>query len=76
MAEKYLQNYLEAHGRNQYYSNLRTIIYRLDDIIEGTWKDVHSDKGKSFFFLMNTILLLISIAIGEKIPGLHPEQSR
>ena len=46
--EKFLQNYLETHGRNQYYSNLRTVIYRLDDIIENTWNDVHSDKGKKF----------------------------
>lgn len=47
--EKFLQNYLETHEKNQYYSNLRTVIYRLNDIIENTWNDVHSDKGKKFF---------------------------
>lgn len=46
--EKFLQNYLETHERNQYYLNLRTVIYRLNDIIENTWNDVHSDKGKKF----------------------------
>ena len=46
--EKFLQNYLAAHERNQYYLSLRTVIYRLDDIIENTWNDVHSNKGKKF----------------------------
>lgn len=46
--EKFLQNYLATHERNQYYLSLRTVIYRLDDIIENTWNDVHSDKGKKF----------------------------
>ena len=47
--EKFLQNYLATHERNQYYLSLRTVIYRLDDIIENTWNDVHSDKGKHFY---------------------------
>lgn len=46
--EKFLQNYLATHERNQYYLSLRTVIYRLDDIIENTWNDVHSNKGKKF----------------------------
>lgn len=47
--KKYLKNYQELHGNNQYYSNLRTVVHRLNDIIENSWKDVHSDKSKKFF---------------------------
>lgn len=47
--EKFLQDYLEEHEKNQYYTNLRTVVYRLDDIVHDTWKEVHSDKGKKFF---------------------------
>lgn len=44
----FLQKYLDEHGSNQYYTNLRTVVFRLNDIINNTWKDVHSDKGKHF----------------------------
>lgn len=44
----FLQDYLSNHGNNQYYSNLRTVVYRLNDLIDGKWEDVHSDKGKKF----------------------------
>lgn len=44
----FLQDYLSKHGNNQYYSNLRTVVYRLNDLVDGKWKDVHSDKGKHF----------------------------
>lgn len=44
----FLQDYLGAHGKNQYYNNLRTAIYRLNDLVIGDWKNVHSDKGKKF----------------------------
>lgn len=44
----FLQNYCVEHGKNQYYSSLRTVIYRLNDILQDTWSDVHSDKGKHF----------------------------
>ena len=44
----FLQNYLDKHGRNPYYTNLRTVILRLNDLIHNTWKDVHSDKRKHF----------------------------
>ena len=56
--EKFLQNYLESHEKNQYYSSLRTVVHRLDDLIENTWKDVHSDKGKKFYLLneYNTVV--------------------
>lgn len=44
----FLQDYLSKHGNNQYYSNLRTVVYRLNDLVDGKWKDVHSDKGRHF----------------------------
>lgn len=44
----FLQDYINNHGINQYYTNLRTVIYRLNDLVDGKWKDVHSDKGKHF----------------------------
>lgn len=44
----FLQDYLNRHGKNQYYTNLRTVIYRLNDLVDNTWRDVHSDKGKHF----------------------------
>ncbi len=45
-----LQDYRDEHGENQYYANLRTVIYRLNDILQDTWNNVHSDKGKHFCF--------------------------
>lgn len=44
----FLQDYLSIHGNNQYYTNLRTVVYRLNDLVDGKWVDVHSDKGKHF----------------------------
>lgn len=44
----FLQDYLTKHGKNQYYTNLRTVVYRLNDIVNNEWKEVHSDKGKHF----------------------------
>lgn len=44
----FLQDYLSKHGNNQYYMNLRTVVYRLNDLVDGKWTDVHSDKGKHF----------------------------
>ena len=46
--DAFLQDYLCKHGSNQYYANLRTVVYRLNDLVDGKWKDVHSDKGKHF----------------------------
>ena len=43
-----LRDYISKHGNNQYYTNLRTVVYRLNDLVEGKWEDVHSDKGKQF----------------------------
>ncbi len=44
----FLQDYLSTHGSNQYYTNLRTVVYRLNDLVDGKWMDIHSDKGKHF----------------------------
>ena len=44
----YLQEYRAKHGENQYYATLRTVVYRLNDLLKDTWTDVHSDKGKHF----------------------------
>lgn len=47
--DRFLNEYYAEHGENQYYTNLRTVVYRLNDIINNTWSNVHSDKGKHFF---------------------------
>lgn len=44
----FLQAYISKHGNNQYYTNLRTVVYRLNDLVDGKWVNVHSDKGKHF----------------------------
>ena len=46
--ERVLEDYLKTHGKNQYYSNLRTIIKRLSDLVDGIWRDIHSNKAKKF----------------------------
>lgn len=46
--DKFLNEYYAEHGDNQYYNNLRTVVYRLNDILNDTWSNVHSDKGKHF----------------------------
>ena len=46
--ELVLESYLKAHGYNQYYLNLRTAVRRLDDLLDGIWKDIHSSKGRVF----------------------------
>ena len=45
---RYLQEYRANHGENQYYATLRTVVYRLNDLLKDTWTNVHSDKGKHF----------------------------
>lgn len=45
---RFLQCYLSEHGENQYYRTLRTVVQRLNDLLNGSWSDVHSDKGKHF----------------------------
>ena len=44
----FLQDYLCERGSNQYYTKLRTVVYRLNDLVDGKWEDVHSDKVKYF----------------------------
>ena len=42
----FLQDYLDKHGSNQYYRNLRTVVYRLNDLVDGKWLNVHSDYAE------------------------------
>ncbi len=44
----FLLDYYSKHGGNQYYDALKTVVYRLNDILDAAWNDVHSDKGKHF----------------------------
>ncbi|MBR1476753.1 MAG: tyrosine-type recombinase/integrase [Lachnospiraceae bacterium] len=46
--DRFLRCYQSEHGQNQYYFALRTTAQRLNDILKGSWSDVHSDKGKHF----------------------------
>lgn len=46
--KRFLQYYQSEHGENQYYFALRTVVQRLNDLLNGTWADVHSDKGRHF----------------------------
>ena len=43
----FLQDYLGKHGNNQYYANLRIVVYRLNDLVDGKWTDVHLDNQYS-----------------------------
>ena len=54
----FLKDYSNKHGSNQYYNSLRTVVYRLNDLIDDNWKDVHSDKGKHFI-LSNEFITII-----------------
>lgn len=45
---KFLQYYHSEHGENQYYFSLQTVVHRLNDLLNWTWSDRHSDKGKQF----------------------------
>jgi site-specific recombinase XerD len=45
---KFLESYIKNHEKNQYYENLRTVVSRLDDLIDGTWLDVHSFHDRGF----------------------------
>lgn len=62
----FLQDYLDNHGINQYYNNLRTTIYRLNDLTIGNWKSVHSDKGKKFFLSGEFIDVVDEYCLYEK----------
>ena len=33
---------------NQYYSNLKTTIHRMDDLLDGTWKERHGPGRRQF----------------------------
>ncbi len=44
----FLQHYHFERGENHYYLSLRKVVKRLNDLLNGQWSDVHSDKGKHF----------------------------
>lgn len=66
----FLQDYYNKHGNNQYYSNLKTVIYRLNDLLDDNWKDVHSDKGKQFILSDEFISAINKYCICEANIGL------
>lgn len=66
----FLQDYYSKHGNNQYYSNLRTVIYRLNDLLDDNWKDVHSVKGKHFVLSDEFIATIDKYCICETGIGL------
>ena len=66
----FLQDYKGTHGNNQYYNNLRTVIYRLNDLTIGSWKNVHSDKGKKFFLSDEFVDIAHKYCFHEKNKGL------
>lgn len=66
----FLQNYLRTQGNNQYYNNLRTAIYRLNDIASGSWKNVHSNKGKKFFLSEEFVDIVNRYCLHEESKGL------
>lgn len=47
-ASKVLNAYLNQKGANQYYSNLKTTIHRMDDLLDGTWKERHGPGRRQF----------------------------
>ena len=68
--EAFLQDYLNTHGNNQYYNNLKTVVYRLNDLTIGSWKNVHSDKGKKFFLSVEFIDIVDKYCLQEEKKGL------
>ena len=47
-ASKALNAYLNQKGANQYYSNLKTTIHRMNDLLDGTWKERHGPGRRQF----------------------------
>lgn len=43
-----LRDYLEQNGSNQYYSSLKKAVCRMDDLLDGVWKDRHMKDSKKF----------------------------
>lgn len=66
----FLQDYFAKHGNNQYYTNLRTVVYRLNDLVDGKWKDVHSDKGRHFILSDEFTDIVNGYCFGETERGL------
>lgn len=70
--EKFLHNYLDEHGKNQYYTNLCTVILRMNDILDNTWGDVHSNKGKHFSLSDDFKTVVDGYCMWEENKGLAP----
>ena len=66
----FLQDYLCKHGNNRYYTNLRTVVYRLNDLIDGKWDDVHSDKRRHFILSDEFIDIVNKYCSDETAKGL------
>lgn len=66
----FLRDYLSKHGNNHYYSNLRTVVYRLNDLVDGKWSDVHSDKGKQFILSGEFTDIVNKYCSDETVKGL------
>ncbi len=47
-SSKVLKEYMNRNGANQYYSNLKTTIHRMDDLLDGTWKERHGPGRRQF----------------------------
>ena len=45
-----LREYLKQNTANQHYSNLKTVVCRLDDLLEDNWSDRHG-SGRRYFRL-------------------------
>ena len=52
-ASKALNAYLNQNGANQYYSSLKTTIHRMDDLLDGTWKERHGPGRRQFSLTRN-----------------------
>ena len=83
-ASKVLNAYLNHKGANQYYSNLKTTIHRMDDLLDGTWKERHGPGRRQFSLARDQAgaieeirqALLRTTALSVNPPVVSREQSR
>lgn len=66
----FLENYRNTHGNNEYYTNLRTVVYHLNDLAIDNWKDIHSNKGKKFILLEEFLDTVDKYCLRESDKGL------
>lgn len=65
-------DYYNKKGGNNYYKSLRTVIYRLNDILDDVWNEVHSDKGKHFELSVELIEIVDKYCCWAKETGHAP----